>query len=65
MKIIINSKTQETVSKTVAELAKELNLPDLGVALAVNSEMIPRDKWQEKLLKENDDILIIKAASGG
>ncbi|MBQ5403418.1 MAG: sulfur carrier protein ThiS [Bacteroidales bacterium] len=65
MKVIINSKEQEISCKTVADLAQELGLPDSGVALAVNSEMIPRDNWQGKQLNENDDILIIKAASGG
>ena len=65
MKIIINSKAHETLSTTVAELSKELGLPDSGVALAVNYQMVTREKWAETLLKENDDILIIKAASGG
>ncbi|MBQ3689511.1 MAG: sulfur carrier protein ThiS [Bacteroidales bacterium] len=65
MKVIINSKEQEISCKTVADLAQELGLPNSGVALAVNSEMIPRDNWQGKQLNENDDILIIKAASGG
>jgi thiamine biosynthesis protein ThiS len=42
-----------------------LGLPDSGVALAVNYQMVTRENWAETLLKENDDILIIKAASGG
>ena len=65
MKITINSNAHETLSTTVAELSKELGLPDTGVALAVNYQMVTREKWAETLLKENDDILIIKAASGG
>jgi sulfur carrier protein len=65
MNVIINSNPVQSTAQTVSELAAELKLPDSGVALAVNSCMIPREKWAETPLRENDDILIIKAASGG
>ena len=65
MKIISNSVETQTEALTLASLSKELNLPETGVAVAVNSKMIPRTDWSDFQLTENCDILIIKAASGG
>jgi sulfur carrier protein len=36
-----------------------------GIALAVNENIIPKDKWISYILKENDKLLIIKAVAGG
>lgn len=36
-----------------------------GVALAVNDEIVPRQQWEDYLLKPNDNILIITAVQGG
>lgn len=36
-----------------------------GIALAVNENIIPKDKWISFILKENDTLLIIKAVAGG
>jgi len=38
---------------------------DRGLAVAVNQEVVPKSKWDDFQLKENDDILIIKATQGG
>ena len=36
-----------------------------GVAVAVNNRVVPRDKWDSFIIRENDNILIIKATQGG
>lgn len=36
-----------------------------GMALAVNSDVIPRPEWDNYTLKEQDKIMIIKATQGG
>jgi sulfur carrier protein len=36
-----------------------------GIAIAVNSGVISRANWDKHLLKNNDDVLIIKATQGG
>ncbi|NQY66698.1 MAG: sulfur carrier protein ThiS [Flavobacteriales bacterium] len=36
-----------------------------GCAVAVNQEVIPRDKWGDKELNHKDEILVIKATQGG
>jgi len=36
-----------------------------GIAVAVNSFVIPKDNWPKTIVELNDDILIIKATQGG
>lgn len=65
MKIKVNNKETETSAKNIGELAKEMNLPERGVALAVGQTMIKRVEWDSTPLEEGDSVLIIKAACGG
>lgn len=65
MKIKINNKETETQAGNLALLATELELPEKGVAVAVNNQMIPRTEWETASICENDNIVIIKAACGG
>lgn len=50
---------------SLQQLAETLQMPDKGVAVAVNNQMIPRTKWSETILQENDQVVVIKAACGG
>jgi len=36
-----------------------------GMAVALNNEVIPREKWDKHLINDNDKLLLIKAAQGG
>jgi len=65
MKIIINSKETETASQNLSELATELSLPAKGVAVAINNQLITRAEWPSTPLKENDNVVVVKAACGG
>lgn len=66
MKIRINNKeTDVQQAESLLDLAKELSLPERGVAVAVNNRMIPRTDWQQTALKDDDNIVIIKAVCGG
>jgi len=65
MVITINNKVQETLSSNLKELSLELQLPERGVAVAVNNKMITRELWETTGLRENDAVVIIKAACGG
>ena len=42
-----------------------MNLPEQGVAIAIDNKMIPRAEWSEQSLHEGENIVIIKAACGG
>lgn len=66
MKLFVNNKeTQLPENATIQALADQLQLPEKGVAIAVNNQMIPRNEWNNSALKENDQVTIIKAACGG
>lgn len=65
MKIRINNKETDVQAESLLDLAKELSLPERGVAVAVNNHMIPRTDWQQTALKDDDNIVIIKAVCGG
>lgn len=66
MKVIINSKEKNLdEGKTVADLAKELNVAGAGTAIAINGAVISRPLWETTALHDGDDILIISAAYGG
>lgn len=65
MNIKINNKPTDTQCADLAALAVELELPQKGVAVAINNRMVPRTEWQATTLAENDNVVIIKAACGG
>lgn len=66
MKLLVNNKeTELAVGNTIADLAHQLDLPAQGVAIALHNRMIPRTEWENTSLKENDSLVIIKAACGG
>ena len=65
MKLIVNNKEVETTACHLLQFANELELPEKGVALAVDQRMIPRAQWADYALKEGMNIIIIKAVCGG
>ncbi|MEG1026270.1 MAG: sulfur carrier protein ThiS [Flavobacterium sp.] len=36
-----------------------------GIAVAINNTVVPKIKWNEFLVQETDEILIISATQGG
>lgn len=65
MKIFINNEELTTEATDLQGLAKSLNLPEQGIAIAVNNQIIPRTEWNTYLLQEGASVVIIKAACGG
>lgn len=66
MKVKINNRAVELADgTTVSALAEERRLPEKGVAVAVNNEMLPREEWPAYVIKDGDDIVILKAFCGG
>ena len=65
MKLIINQKEIETECSNIASLALEQSIPLQGIAIAVNSQIIPRCEWDEQQLSPMDNIMIISATRGG
>ncbi|MCT4601236.1 MAG: sulfur carrier protein ThiS [Marinifilaceae bacterium] len=66
MKVIINQKEKDICeSMNIDELIKNERISNSGLAIAVNQNIIPKNKWALHLLKENDNIMIIRASHGG
>lgn len=68
MEIVVNNqkKNFDANSITVQELLN-IEMPDKqkGVAVAINSTVIPKIEWSTKAINNNDNLLIIKATQGG
>ncbi len=66
MNIKINNEPAIVAEGTkLASIAMMLQLPDKGVAVAVNNAMVPRAEWAARTVQEGDDIVILKAFCGG
>lgn len=66
MKVLVNNKETELAEgSTVADLARQLELPAQGVAIALHNRMVTRTQWEEQTLQPDDSLVIIKAACGG
>lgn len=65
MKVKVNNREVETQAENLLQLAEELSLPLIGVAIAVNNQLVPRIKWGDCALSEEMSVVIIKAACGG
>lgn len=63
--IQINNNEVTTQAQNVQQLVAELALPDRGVALAVNNQVIMRAAWFDTPITQGDKVTIIKAAFGG
>ena len=50
---------------TISQLLIELKQPSIGVALAINDIIIPRENWNTQMINEGDTILLFQASAGG
>lgn len=66
MKINVNNKAINcTPNSSIHEVINEMQLPQHGIALALNNQVVPKTKWKDTCVNEGDDIIIIKAVCGG
>ncbi|MHC0443801.1 sulfur carrier protein ThiS [Flavobacterium sp. 3-218] len=68
MELKINQQTKKFNAESLSVqslLDLEIPLKQNGIAVAVNNTVVPKTKWNEYLLHETDDILIISATQGG
>ena len=65
MKISVNNKEVETGANYLLQLSQQLELPQTGIAVAVNNRMVPRSEWEHFAIHEEDELIIIKAVCGG
>lgn len=66
MKININNSPLEiNEAATVADALALAAIDTKGIAVAVNESVVPKSKYGETVLRDGDNILIIKAFYGG
>ena len=67
MNIYVNNNACELpAASVITDALQSLNIStQKGIALAVNSNVVPVQEWGNYALKENDKIIIIKATQGG
>ena len=66
MKITINGEEREVGSlSTLAELVERLGTKPDRVAIEVNRELIPRERWVGTALAEGDRLEIVHFVGGG
>ena len=51
---------------TVTSLLQNQSIEaDSGIAVAINSEVVPKTQWETQSIQPNDQVLIITATQGG
>ena len=65
--IVVNGERHSYSGQDVYGLLTSLGINPLrhGVAVAVNGEVVTRDKWKGRLLKPGDQVEVIHAVAGG
>jgi len=64
-KLVVNGRLIDIQSETIDALLRELGVSIQGVAVAVNSEIIPRTEHINRSLSDEDQIEIIRPIGGG
>jgi sulfur carrier protein len=66
VKVLVNGKpTELATGATVLSVLATLDLPDRGVAVAVDAEVVPRGDWPEHELNEGARVEVLRAIQGG
>lgn len=66
MKVYVNDESIDlTDASNISLLLKQLNTAPKGLAVAIGPNIIPSNLWDEYQLKEDDQVLLIRATQGG
>ena len=68
MRIVLNGEPRELRDEaTVAEAVDASGAPESrdGVAVAVDGEVVPRSRWDDRPLAEGDQVEVLRAVQGG
>ena len=66
IEITLNGELKEfPQEQPLAMLCATVNIPDRGVAVAVNNVLIPRSQYDRTMIRNQDVVEIITAAAGG
>jgi sulfur carrier protein len=65
MRVTVNGEPREILSVSVEALLAELEYEGTHFAIAVNYDVLPKNRWAETRLKSGDEIEIITPRQGG
>lgn len=66
MRILFNDEPMQCAEAlTLHALLLQLNQLKPGTALALNQQIIPRDRWDHHQLQDGDRILLFQVIAGG
>jgi len=66
MNIIVNGEELNIKSNTTVEgLLDKLEIKDKVMAVAINMEIVKKDKWNSHIIKENDKLELLHFVGGG
>lgn len=65
LNLVVNGEeTPVAPGSSVADLVGVLGLPDRGIAVALDGELVPRGRW-DQLLDNGSTVEIVTAVQGG
>lgn len=66
MHIILNGSAHELAGQPcLAELVRQVSSRDTGIAVAVNSAVVPRSNWTTTTVHDGDRVDVVTAVQGG
>ncbi|MCU6668450.1 sulfur carrier protein ThiS [Enterobacteriaceae bacterium H4N4] len=66
MQILFNDEPMQCADGiTLATLLDQLRQLKPGVALALNQQILPRERWDRQQVREGDQILLFQVIAGG
>ncbi len=66
LKIVLNGEDRSLAAPvTVAQLLASLQMPERGVAVEVNQQIVPRGLHQQHWLQDGDQLEIVSLVGGG
>jgi sulfur carrier protein len=66
MTVLLNDKEYEAPEGTsLAAFIASLGLKRQGIAVAIDYEVVPKDRWEETILSDRLELMLIQAVSGG
>lgn len=66
MTIKLNDQYHEVEDGTsLSSFIENIGLKPNGIAVAINFEVVPKDKWAETILSDQLELMLIHAVSGG
>ncbi len=65
MNLTINGESQASWAETLGRLVEMLGMKPDRVAIELNREIVPRDRWSQTPLRDGDRLEIVHFVGGG